>query len=241
MLPKDLFIFIQARLDSRRFPNKILKKIKNKTILEIMISRLKFFNSKNNIFFLIPADKKNNFLFKFLKNKGFNVERGINKNVLSRFYSAAKKNNATNIMRLTSDCPLIDYKICKKLIKNYFKKKADYAHLGETYADGLDCEIFKFNSLKKIYKNKKLEKDDKEHVSIYFRKNRDKFRFFTLDKKVNDSKIRITIDYPSDLKIIKKITSKFSSIIEGKYISSNTIVNYIKKSQSNKKANLQKV
>lgn len=86
-----------------------------------------------------------------------------------------------------------------------------------------------------------MEKDDKEHVSIYFRKNRDKFRFFTLDKKVNDSKIRITIDYPSDLKIIKKITSKFSSIIEGKYISSNTIVNYIKKSQSNKKANLQKV
>ena len=53
-----------------------------------------------------------------------------------------------------------------------FKKKLNYAYVGRTYADGLDCEIFDFQSLQKIYKIKSIKRNDKEHVSLYFRKNK---------------------------------------------------------------------
>ena len=54
-----MIIFIQARLNSKRYPKKIIKKIKNKTFIEIMMSRLKELNKKYQIIFLIPNDKKN--------------------------------------------------------------------------------------------------------------------------------------------------------------------------------------
>ena len=113
----DLHIIIQARLTSRRFPNKILRRIKNKTIIEIMMLRLKKFKYYKNIIIAIPDTKKNNILNNFLMKKGFNVERGSETNVLMRFYNIAKKYKMKNIMRLTSDCPLIDFKICNNLIK----------------------------------------------------------------------------------------------------------------------------
>tara|TARA_X000001036_G_scaffold439845_1_gene492638 strand:- start:6747 stop:7472 length:726 start_codon:yes stop_codon:yes gene_type:complete len=241
MNSKNLFIFIQARLNSKRYPKKIIKKIKNKTFIEIMMSRLKELNKKYQIIFLIPNDKKNDSLNFFLKKKGYKVERGSNNNVLSRFYSAAKKNNAENIMRLTSDCPLIDYKICEKLIKIFFKKKLNYAYVGRSYADGLDCEIFDFRSLQKIYKIKNLKRNDKEHVSLYFRKNKKKFKYFQLKNKKDDSKVRITLDYPSDFEVIKSVINNFREILKGRYVSYRNIVKFIKKNNVVKKANLQKV
>ena len=79
--------------------------------------RLKKLKYYKNIIIAIPDTKKNNRLNNFLKKKGYNVERGSENNVLLRFYNIAKKYKMKNIMRLTSDCPLIDFKICNNLIK----------------------------------------------------------------------------------------------------------------------------
>ena len=67
----NLHIIIQARLASSRLPNKILKKIKNKTIIEIMMLRLKKFKYYKNIIIAIPDTKKNDILNNFLKKKRF--------------------------------------------------------------------------------------------------------------------------------------------------------------------------
>ena len=64
----------------------------------------------------------------------------------------AKKYKMKNIMRLTSDCPLVDFKICNNLTKIFFKEKLDYISTGSKFADGLDCEVFNFKSLEKSYK-----------------------------------------------------------------------------------------
>ena len=104
-------IVIQARLGSTRLKNKVLKKINGKTIIEIMMDRLSFSKYAKNIIFAIPNNTQNKNLYFFLKKKGFNVQVGDELNVLKRFYSIAKKNNLKNIIRLTGDCPFIDYKI----------------------------------------------------------------------------------------------------------------------------------
>ena len=114
-------IVIQARLGSTRLKNKILKKINGKTIIEIMMDRLSFSKYSKNIILAIPNNKENKNLYFFLKKKGFNVQIGDEQNVLKRFYTIAKKNNLKNIVRLTSDCPFIDYKIIELMAKKFFK------------------------------------------------------------------------------------------------------------------------
>jgi len=232
----DLHIIIQARLTSRRFPNKMLRKIKNKTIIEIMLLRLKKFKYYKNIIIAIPNTKKNNILNNFLKKKGFNVERGSESNVLTRFYNIAKKYKMKNIMRLTGDCPLIDFKICNNLIKIFFKERLDYIATGNKFADGLDCEIFNFKALKESYRKSK-SKIDKEHVTTYIKKNKTKFKFRIYENNKDNSKIRLTIDEKEDLKLLKKIVDKFQKILDGKYVDSNHIVNFINKNKNIRKIN----
>ena len=219
----NLHIIIQARLTSRRLPNKILRKIKNKTIIE-------------NIIIAIPDTKKNNILNNFLKKKGFNVERGSETNVLMRFYNIAKKYKMKNIMRLTSDCPLIDFKICNNLIKIFFKEQLDYIFTGNKFADGLDCEVFNFKSLEKSYQESKSNVD-KEHVTTYIKRNKTKFKFRTYESNKDNSKIRLTIDEKEDLKFLKKIVNKFQKILDGKYVGSNHIINFINKNKNIYKIN----
>ena len=232
----NLHIIIQARLASSRLPNKILKKIKNKTIIEIMMLRLKKFKYYKNIIIAIPDTKKNNILNNFLKKKGFNVERDSETNVLMRFYNIAKKYKMKNIMRLTSDCPLIDFKICNNLIKIFFREKLDYISTGSKFADGLDCEVFNFKSLEKSYQESKSN-TDKEHVTTYIKRNKTKFRFRTYESNKDNSKIRLTIDEKKDLKFLKKIVNKFQKILDGKYVDSNHIINFINKNKNIYKIN----
>lgn len=222
-------ILVQARLTSKRLPNKVLLKIKNKTLLEIMYSRLKFSKKFSKIIFIIPNNKKNNKLFFYLRKKKIPVERGHHLDVMKRYYQIAKKNSIDHIMRLTADCPLIDYKICEKILNIYKKKKSDLVFTGKTFADGLDCEIFNYKSLSYAINNFKRSKIEKEHVTIFFKKRKKIFKILEVNQKPNHKSYRITIDYPSDFKLIKEIINKFSQILKNKYVSSFKIINYIKR------------
>ena len=106
---------IQARLNSIRFKNKILKKIKGKEVIKILIERLKLSKEINDIIVAIPNTRSNDSLELFLKKNNINVFRGSEKNVLKRFLECSRKNNINNIVRITSDCPLIDPKILDKM------------------------------------------------------------------------------------------------------------------------------
>jgi len=224
-------IVIQARLGSTRLKNKILKKINGKTIIEIMMDRLSFSKYSKNIILAIPNNKENKNLYFFLKKKGFNVQIGDEQNVLKRFYTIAKKNNLKNIVRLTSDCPFIDYKIIELMAKKFFKKKLDYISISKKFAEGLDCEMINFKSLKKIYKRAKF-KSEKEHVTLYIKNHRNEFKTDELATKKDNSNIRITLDEKKDLIVIKKIIKNFPKILKKKYISSSKIINFLNKNKN---------
>ena len=123
---KKIVLIVQARLTSKRFPNKVLNKINSKNSLELIHEKLKKVKKINEIIFAIPNNKKNKDLESFLIKKKYKVFLGNEKNVLKRYYDCAKKNNLTTIIRLTSDCPFIDQKLIKKMLKIFFSKKVDY-------------------------------------------------------------------------------------------------------------------
>lgn len=197
---------IQARLTSKRLPRKILNKINNKTIIEYLNERVKKIKNIDNIIYLIPNNKKNDSLKLFLKKKKIIFYQGSEKNVLKRYYDAARENNIDIVMRITSDCPLLDPYLCSKMLNYFLKNKIDYLSnvLIRSFPKGLDCEIFSFKALEKAFKFAK-SKYDKEHVTPYIKKST-KFSKKNFSNKYgfyNDQ--RWTLDYKEDLKMIKLV------------------------------------
>ena len=119
VIKKNVTVIIQARFSSTRFPGKILNKIKKKTILEIQIDRLKKSKNISDIIIACTKNPKDKNIIKLCKKKKIKFYIGSEENVLERYYKAAKKYNAKNILRITSDCPLIDPKIIDDLIHKF--------------------------------------------------------------------------------------------------------------------------
>ena len=209
---KKVLAVIQARYESSRFPGKILKRIDNLTILEIIIRRLQKSKNITKIIVACSNNKKDKQIIKICHKLNIEYFIGDEDNVLKRFYYAAKKFKIDNIVRITSDCPLIDYTIVDRVIEYFLLKKVDYASTDpRTFPDGMDVEIFNFNSLKLAYK-KTVSRLDKEHVTQFII-NSTKFKKIYLKNNKNYSFLRLTLDEPIDLILIKKIFDYFNKNI----------------------------
>jgi len=196
---------IQARYNSKRFPGKVLQKINNNTILEIIIRRLR--KCKNISKIVVGCTKNINDIkiISLCKKLKIDYYAGSEENVLKRYFQISKFFNAENILRITADCPLVDFEIVDDLIKNFFLEKVEYASNTNprTFPDGLDVEVFKFSALQKAYYNSK-KKSEKEHVTEYII-NHKNFKKYNLLNFNDYSFIRLTLDEPQDLAVIKKI------------------------------------
>ena len=205
----SIVAIVQARLNSARFPEKVLKKIDNQTIVQIINNKLKNSNQIDKIVFAIPKNSKEKKLYNHLKKLKMNIFRGNEKDVLDRYYKAAKENNAKIIVRITSDCPLIDSRLINKMISFFKKNRFDYISntIVPTYPDGLDVEIFTFNSLKYAW-NKAKAKLDREHVTKYLLES-NSIKKYNIKNNKDFSNLRWTVDTKIDFKIVKMIYTKF--------------------------------
>ncbi len=203
-MAKKVTIIIQARQDSTRFKNKILKKINGLEVILILVSRLKKCKTIKDIIVAIPNNSRNEDLFNLLKRNNIKIFKGSEKNVLKRYYDCSVKNKIDHILRITSDCPLIDPKIIDKMYRIYNNNKIDYLSniISRTFPDGLDAEFFSFKTLKKTFENV-VNNDDREHVTSYIRRT-NLFKKKNYFDKSDNSHIRFTLDYKDDLKIIQK-------------------------------------
>ncbi len=207
-----VYAFVQARFNSSRFKGKILKKIKGKTLLEILIKRLKKASNIDEIVILTTKNKEDKKIIYICKKLNVSYFCGPENDVLERYYLAAKKFKAKNILRITSDCPLIDASVVDKIISKYKKSNYNYISniISPTYPDGLDVEIFDFKSLEFSNKNA-IEPLQREHVTKFILDN-DKFQKYNVKFSKDYSSLRLTIDEYDDLILLKKIFSKFKNI-----------------------------
>ena len=202
---------VQARFFASRLPGKVLKKINNKTILEILIKRLLKSKKISKIIIACSSNKMDKEIIKIANKVKIDYFIGSEKNVLKRYYLAAKKFKFNNICRITADCPLIDSNIVDLVIKNFFEQKVDYASnaIPPSFPDGLDIEIFNFKSLAKAYKYA-TSAHDKEHVNPYMKRDKSITKF-NLKNEEDLSWLRVTLDEQSDFNLIKKILENFRS------------------------------
>ena len=124
---------------------------------------------------------------------------------MSRYYFAAKKFKAKIIVRITSDCPLVDYKIIDKMLKKTNDSNLEiFSNVYKnSFPDGLDVEIFNFQTLKKTFK---LAKNlyDKEHVTK-FMYNSNLIKVNNFNNQINYSRYKFSVDDKEDLDNLKHI------------------------------------
>ncbi len=200
---------VQARVGSTRLPNKVLKKVCGKTILEHDVDRLRQVSNIDEIVIATTTKDEDMRIIKECEKLGVKTFRGSEDNVLSRYYLAAKEYKADIVVRVTSDCPVIDadvtYATIKYLTDNLDKYDYVSNSLIKSFPRGLDTEVFTFESLEKTYKEATLNRD-KEHVTPYMYVTRpDLFRVGKYAGDIDYSELRWTVDTPEDFELIKTI------------------------------------
>lgn len=202
----------QARLGSTRLPGKIMLSINRMTLLEIFICRLQKSQLLDEIIIATSTNPQDDIIVEECKRIGVKYFRGDELNVLSRYYNCAKEYNADTIVRVTSDCPLIDSEILDEGIKSHIKNKVDYTSnsIENSFPHGFDYQIITFKALEESYNNA-TQPEEFEHVVPYISNRPEIFTSCSvINKKTeNASNIRITLDYLEDYVTINNIFRYF--------------------------------
>ena len=201
---------IQTRMGSSRLPGKVMMRLDEKsTVLEYVINQLSFCKLIDQKIIATTNLEQDNIIEKHAKELGLECFRGNSENVLERYYECAKKYKLDNILRITSDCPLIDPEITDRVIETYLTKKYDYVSntLPRTFPIGLDVEVFSFDVLERTWKSATLA-SEKEHVTPYIRNKKENFRLHNMKNFKKMDHLRWTLDRIEDFNLIKKIVTK---------------------------------
>ena len=210
----DVLAITQARTGSTRFLNKVLKTIKGKSLLEIHLKRILKSKKISKLVVATTIKEEDKIISKIASKIGVESFKGSEHDVLDRYYNTAKKYNPKWIVRLTSDCPLIDARLIDQVINKAQMDNLDYCSntLIEAYPDGQDIEVFKFNSLEIAWSKAKLI-SDREHVTPYIKNNSSYFqgKIFksnNFPSHKNYNKVRLTVDEKEDFKVIEYLINK---------------------------------
>ena len=209
---------IQARMGSKRFPEKMSANLGNHSIIDWVLIRSKKAKSINKLVLATSVLSENDYLVNQSKSFSIPAYRGSEDNVLSRFVEISKKENADIIVRICADNPFIDPIEIDRLI-NFFKlNDCEYSfnhqnRLNSGYADGFGAEIFSSNLLYHI-NAQLLNKSHCEHVTKYIWDNKALFNIKPLKspKKINYPKYKFDIDTYQDKKTLDKLVSGGVSI-----------------------------
>ncbi len=209
-LPKIVTV-IQARMGSTRLPGKVFLPLADKPLLLRMYERVSFSKFKGEVVIAITEDDSDNELQKLCQQNNIKVFRGNTLDLLDRHYQAAKKYSAEVVIKIPSDCPLIDPEIIDKVIQYYISSRNKFDFVSNlhppSYPDGNDVEIMSFASLENAWINAKKD-FEREHTTPYIWENPDKFRIGNvlwetgLDYSMTH---RFTIDYKEDYQFIKTV------------------------------------
>ena len=228
-------IIIEARTKSTRLPNKVLLKLGGDNVLNFLIKRLKPISKKYNAKIVVATttEKEDFKIIQSLKGTKIFTFRGSTDNVLQRVISAANKYNIDFIIRVTSDCPLVDVDLIEQSIKIFLNNKVDIvtnAHV-RSYPDGMDVEIIKLKALKKALKLVKKDNEMLEHLSLGIKKNSRYFSIINLVAPPNMfyPQIGVTLDEKEDYILIQKIVNFFKK--RKKNLNCLDILNYVIKNK----------
>lgn len=185
---------VQARLGSTRLPKKVLLPLNGHTVVEEVLARCKRIRGIDKVICAVPDTEQNDELASVIGD----CYRGPEHDVLSRYLGCAIAHDASVIMRITADCPLIPPDLCSHMLRE-FSHDVDYLSNLEprSFPQGYDCEVFRMEALQLA--DAHATGSDREHVTPWMREN--------IEHRANVTNVcpmegRLTLDTEDDYKVI---------------------------------------
>jgi len=222
-------------MDSSRLSGKVMMKPDGKNpIVYYVIKQLQNCKLLDDVVIATTNRPEDDVLAHFVKDMGISIFRGSSNDVLDRYYKCAKEFSFSDIVRITSDNPLIDPTIVDLVISKYLEGDIDYVSNchPRTFPQGTETEVFSFRTLETVWKNAK-NPPEREHVTPYIYNNPNKFKIFNVDYLENLSHLRWTVDRENDFELVRTIISK----IKKRPILMNDILELLEQQPNLKKIN----
>jgi spore coat polysaccharide biosynthesis protein SpsF len=203
---------VQARMGSSRLPGKVLIDLGGETVLARVVRRLRRSALLDNIMVATTHSTMDDAIVNECQRLAVSCFRGSEDDVLDRYYQAAQVSQADVLVRITSDCPLIDPGLVDKTIRAFHDQRADYASntIALTYPRGLDTEVFSRAALGRAWAEAR-KSYEREHVTPYFYEHPELFHIVSTSGSTDYSRYRWTLDTPEDLVLIRKIFTGFGN------------------------------
>lgn len=200
---------VQARMGSTRLPGKVLKDIEGETMLARVAQRLRRAELINELLVATTDGRADDAIVAECRRCSVPVSRGDEKDVLDRYFRAAQLAKADVVVRITSDCPLIDPEITDKTIAAFLAEKPDYAAntLVRTYPRGLDTEVMTFDALGRAWREAR-KPYERTHVTPYIYEHSSEFKLLSVTEENDYSSHRWTVDTPEDLEFVRAIYAR---------------------------------
>lgn len=218
-------IYLSVRNKSTRYPGKVLKEIKGKTITDHLIQRLKTTRKASQVIVCTSTNPNDDILVEIARKNHVEYFRGSEDDKLDRYLNASKKFNTDLIIVVDGDDVFCDPLFIDECIERFQRTNADYITINNA---PLGSSPFCVNprALEKVC-NIKKEKDTEVWGAYFTQSGMFKTSFIEIDTKLNRPDIRLTLDYKEDFMLIEKI---FDALyIEGKIFYITDIVDWLNK------------
>ena len=222
MSNNSLALVVQARMNSVRFPNKMLCNFSGSPLIERILQRVKNVKKIKTIILATTKKKDDDISVNIAKSNKVEVFRGSENDLVDRYYQAVKNRNIKHILRLPADNPIPDPLEYNRLINYHLRTNNDFSSniinfMNNGYPTGVGVEIFTIKALKKVWKHEK-RKRYREHIALNFydyinKKKNKKFNFkigtIKCPKKISRVELVFHVDFYKDYLFIKKIYEYF--------------------------------
>lgn len=197
----------QARSTSTRLPRKVLLNMAGSPLLTHHLSRLQRCSLVHEIVLATTSNRSDDEVAALGSSQGLRVVRGSEDDVLARFVTAAQASAADIVVRVTSDCPLIDPGLVDRVIQAFLDDPdLDYAHLDMTHLPrGLDTEVFRRTLLEKAHEDPATTDFEREHVTPYIYRRPEKYRLKAIDGHGTTPPWRWCVDEPGDFELVSRM------------------------------------
>ncbi|OKO76729.1 hypothetical protein AC629_32490 [Bradyrhizobium sp. NAS80.1] len=202
-----ILAILQCRMSSTRLPGKVLKPILGRPMLSWQIDRIRRSRTIDRLVVATSQETSDDPIQAFCDANQVLCYRGALHDVLGRFHGAAEVfGPAEHVVRLTGDCPLIDWTIIDATVDLQRRAESDLAGNGieRTYPDGLDVEVVAFSALERAHREA-TEASEREHVTQHIYHHPETFRLAHLTQTPDLGALRWTVDTPADFEMVEKV------------------------------------
>lgn len=199
--PVKVVAIVQARMGSSRLPGKVLELAAGQPLLGHLLDRLHRVPQFSSIVVATTCDSRDDPIVALCQGREVATFRGSEEDVLARYYGAAVEAQADVVVRITSDCPLLDPLVAEQVVLHFLNERSDFDYvsncLDPSFPRGMNVEVFSFEALERAYREAHRP-EEREHVTPYFYRHPELFR-------LGSFQYRLTVDTPEDLELIRRI------------------------------------